>query len=262
MAEGRADLWYRAWFWFNMTWATLGFSMRTRGLDQVPAHGPVLLISNHQSYLDPILVGLAARRFLWYLARKSLFRHPVFAWMIRSVNGVAIDQEGVGIEGLRAVLQLLEQARGVVVFPEGHRTRTGAIQPLKPGIQLLLKRAQQVPVLPVGIAGAFGAWPPSQILPTFGPLFLPPGRGTIAVVIGPPLDNRHLAGLKREELLDYLFQAIRQVQAQAERLRRKESPSRQLPASLGPGGAQVNSQGREALDRADPPQIQAPEGRK
>jgi 1-acyl-sn-glycerol-3-phosphate acyltransferase len=219
MAEGRADLWYQGLFWLNMTWATLIFRLRTRGLQHVPAHGPVLLVSNHQSYLDPIMVGLAARRHLWYLARKSLFRNPVFAWMIRSVNAVAIDHHGLGIEGLRAVLQLLEAGRGVLVFPEGERTYTGAIQPLRPGIQLLLKRAQ-APLVPVGLAGAFDVWPRSQRWPGLTPLFLPAARGGIAVVIGAPLDPRYFAELPRERALAELRGELCKLQAEAEHLRR------------------------------------------
>ncbi|HZU34410.1 MAG TPA: lysophospholipid acyltransferase family protein, partial [Gemmataceae bacterium] len=85
--------------WYELAyvvcWAgfKLGFSLRTEGQQHVPLHGPALLVANHQSFLDPPLVGVAAQRQLCYLARKSLFRHRAFAWLIRSFNAVPIDQE-------------------------------------------------------------------------------------------------------------------------------------------------------------------------
>src|SRR5262245_36708030 len=150
---------------------TLGFGLRAHGSRHVPLRGPALLVANHQSFLDPILVGLASRRRLYYLARKTLFRNPVFGWLIRAFNAVPIDQEGVGKEGLKAILGLLGAGRAVVVFPEGSRTRDGQMDELKPGVQLLLKRAT-TPVLPVGIAGAYEAWPISRQYPLPAPLFL------------------------------------------------------------------------------------------
>lgn len=198
----------------------LGFSLRIRGSRHVPRTGPVLLIANHQSFLDPDLVGLAARRHLAYLARKTLFEHSAFAWLIRMLNAVPIDQEGVGIEGLRVTVQLLQAGQAVVVFPEGNRSEDGGMQPLQPGISLLIKRAQPT-IVPVGIAGAYHAWSRWRKLPLPSPLFLPATKRTIAVVVGKPLDSKPLTDLPRPKLLDRLFDEIHRVQQEAERLRRK-----------------------------------------
>src|SRR5205823_5147389 len=132
-----AYLCYEAAFWFSMTGMSLAFSLRTEGARHVPAKGPALLIANHQSYLDPVLVGLAARRHLCYLARKPLFNRPAFARLLRGLGGVPIDQEGLGIAGLRTTLGQLRLGRAVVVFPEGERTPEGTMLPLKPGVHLL-----------------------------------------------------------------------------------------------------------------------------
>ena len=93
------------------------------------------------------------------------------------------------------------------------------MQPLRPGVQLLIKRTE-APIVPVGIAGAYDAWPRTQLLPTPAPLFLP-ADGGIAVVAGAPLDAGPLAKLPRDRCLAELFEALRSVQQQAERLRRK-----------------------------------------
>jgi 1-acyl-sn-glycerol-3-phosphate acyltransferase len=212
--------WYEATYWAAMTGMCLGFSLRIEGRRHVPRTGPALLIANHQSYLDPVLVGLASRRRLVYLSRKSLFSHPLFARLIRSYNAVPIDQEGIGIEGLRRVTQQLHEGRAVIVYPEGERSPDGKIHALKPGIHLLLKRTP-VPVVPVGIAGAYDAWPRSRSWPVPAPLFLPAGKATLAVSVGRPLDARKFVDWPRERVLATLLDELQVHHARAERLRRK-----------------------------------------
>jgi 1-acyl-sn-glycerol-3-phosphate acyltransferase len=197
---------------------TLGWSLRCRGGINIPQAGPALLIANHQSFIDPMLVGLGTRRHLCYLARKTLFKPPWFAWLLRMLNAVPIDQEGVGKEGMRTILEQLRLGQAVVIFPEGHRTEDGKMNPLKPGIHLLLKRTQ-APIVPVGIAGAYEAWPVWRPYPVPAPLFLPGSRGTLGVSIGKPVDARRYAEMPREQALAELFQLIRAEQRQAEKLR-------------------------------------------
>ena len=199
---------------------TLGFSLRVQGQRNMLPEGPALVIANHQSFLDPLIIGLAAQRPLVYLARKTLFQNPYFAALIRSLNAVPIDQEGVGKEGIRVILEQLSLGKAVVVFPEGERTLDGAMLPFKPGILLLIKRTK-APIIPVGIAGAFDAWPRQRAYPIPAPLCLPAGRGTISVALGKPLDAHHFAELPREEALRELFDKIHVEQLRAEKLRRR-----------------------------------------
>ena len=214
----------RLWYGTNKCWVmaafSLGFSTRFEGGCNVPRQGPALLIANHQSFLDPPCVGLASPRQLCYLARKTLFKHGPFGWYLRSVNCVPVDQEGVAKEGLKTIIDLLNRGKAVLVFPEGERTLTGEIGPLKPGIQLLLRKTQ-APVVPVGIAGAFDAFPRTRLLPRLAPLFLPGCRGTVAVVVGEPLDGARYAALPREKCLAELHDAIQAMKDRAEHLRRK-----------------------------------------
>ena len=216
----RFRVWHELFYCAYHAAFTLGFSLRLGGQRNMPPTGPALLVANHQSFVDPILVGLAARRPLVYLARKTLFKNPVFAFIIRSMNAVPIDQDGVGKEGIRTVLDQLQLGKPVVIFPEGSRTPDGPMYPLKPGILLLIKR-MQVPIVPVGIAGAYDAWPIWRSYPIPAPLCWPTRPSTIAVTIGKPLDPRRYAELPREQALAELFDKIHAEHDRADRLRRR-----------------------------------------
>jgi 1-acyl-sn-glycerol-3-phosphate acyltransferase len=219
MAQWFSYLWWYIVYWASAAFFIFGFRLRVAGGRHIPRQGPALLIANHQSFFDPVLVGLAAPRPLRYLARKTLFRHPKFTALIRSLGAVPIDQEGLGKEGLQTILEQLKAGQAVLVFPEGHRTADGKMLPLMAGVQLLIRRAR-VPVVPVGIAGAFDAWPRRSRLPGPTPLFLPTSRGGIAVAVGRPLEAAALAELPRDRLLRELAAELQRVHEQAERLRR------------------------------------------
>jgi 1-acyl-sn-glycerol-3-phosphate acyltransferase len=186
----------------------------------MPLTGPALLIANHQSYLDPILVGLASPRHLSFLARKTLFRHRLFGRLITALDAVPIDQDGVGKEGLQTILRQLQEGRAVLVFPEGSRTEDGRLDKLAPGIHLLIKRVQ-APIVPIGIAGAFEAWPRTRLLPMPAPLFMPACNGALAVSVGRPVDGGRYAKMPREEVLKELFDRMQREFDAAEKLRRK-----------------------------------------
>lgn len=213
------SLWYDAIYVMSMAGFCLGFSLRMTGRTNMPPRGPVLVIANHQSFLDPVAIGLATRRRLVPLARKTLFRNRLFSALIRSLNAVPIDQEGIGKEGIRAIAAQLGLGRAVLVFPEGSRTPDGTLQPFRPGIHLLLKRAP-APIVPVGIAGAYEAWPMWRPYPIPAPLFLPAAPGTIGVAIGRPLDPEHYAELPRDEAMQALSDEVKKVQLRAEHIRR------------------------------------------
>src|ERR1051325_1896935 len=188
---------------------TLGSSLRVQGKANMPRTGPALVVANHESYLDPLLIGLAADRPLVYLARRTLFRNRCFAAMIRFLNAVPIDQEGLGLGGIRTILTQIKLGRAVAMFPEGSRTPNGSMLPLMPGVHLLMRRTR-APIVPVGIAGAYDAWPIWRKYPLPAPLFWPGVKRTIAVSLGKPVEYTRFAGLPREQALRELFDIIHQ----------------------------------------------------
>jgi 1-acyl-sn-glycerol-3-phosphate acyltransferase len=234
MTGWRAAAYYDVNFWLCMAGMTTWFSLRTQGHEHVPPDGPVLLISNHQSFLDPVLVGLAARRRLTFLARRTLFDHWFFRLIAGGLNPVPVNQEGFAREGLKTVMEQLEKGRAVGIFPEGERTADGKMHPFRPGMLLLIKRID-MPIVPVGIAGAYEAWPRSRSYPIPAPLFLPARKGAIGVSIGRPINSRCFDDKPREQILGELLEATRSVQQRAERLRRKVSSS----LNAQPGGSQI-----------------------
>jgi 1-acyl-sn-glycerol-3-phosphate acyltransferase len=221
MRKWLSYLWHEWWFWIAFAAMTLGFSFRMEGRRRIPRRGPLLIIANHQSFFDPIVLSLASPRRLLFLARKTLFEPPWFGWLLHSLGGVPMDQEGVAKEGLKSILHHLQAGEAVVVFPEGTRTADGELSPLKPGVQLLIKRTQPL-IVPMGIAGAFDAMPYWRKIPTLSPLFLPAGKSTIAVWVGQPLDSHRFVDMPREQLVVELTTMLRIVKEQAERLRRKK----------------------------------------
>ena len=212
-------LFYDFVYWSSFAFFGFGFSYRRRGWANIPTRGPLLVVSNHQSMFDPVLIGLASRRYLSFLARKNLFEQPVLAPAIRKLNAIPIDR-GFGKDGIQAVLEALGQGQAVLVFPEGERTSMGEMQPLKPGISLLIKRVS-CPIVPVGIAGAFAAWNRHAKLPSPSPLFLQPGPSTIAVSVGPAIDSSRYKGMDREAILEDLYREIAVQFEEAKKLRRK-----------------------------------------
>jgi 1-acyl-sn-glycerol-3-phosphate acyltransferase len=107
-----------------------------------------------------------------------------------------------------------------VIFPEGNRTEDGAMQDLKPGISLVLKKAP-VPVLPLALAGAYEGWPRWRKLPRLAPLFLPPEPGCLGVVFGPVIPAEKLLAMEGPQMLAFLHAEIARLKTDAEKLRRK-----------------------------------------
>jgi 1-acyl-sn-glycerol-3-phosphate acyltransferase len=206
--------------WSSAIIFSVFFGLRVVGVHRLPKRGGVLLVANHKSFLDPVCIGCGRPRHFHYLARKTLFADRLFGWLLRRLNCVPIDQEGIGIEGIRNIIARLEAGHPVLVFPEGERTHDGKMQPLKAGIALLFKRVK-VPIMPVGIAGTYDAWPRWRKYPIPSPIFLPPNGRAIAVAYGRLRDAADLLRLPRDEMLALLTNDIAALIEQAEAIRRK-----------------------------------------
>jgi len=155
--------------------------------DETVMRRGLLIVSNHQSFLDPVLVGSALPAPASYLARRDLFRIPVLGQVIYALNSYPVTRGAVDSAALRNILRLLRSGETVLMFPEGTRSYDGALGLFKPGAAAIAIRCG-VPVLPACVEGAYECWPRTQKLPR-------PGR--VAVAYGKPL---HPGAQSAEEL--------------------------------------------------------------
>lgn len=147
---------FLGWTFFRLVYSTY-FRWRVYNPERVPKKGPVILASNHASFLDPPLVGSGLKRDINYLARESLFRFPGIGALLRSWNAVPVDRDGGGAKGLKMILDRLHDGAGIILFPEGTRTRDGKLQPARSGIGLTVIKSD-APVVPVRVFGTFEAY--------------------------------------------------------------------------------------------------------
>src|SRR5207249_9248838 len=109
------------------------FRLEAIGTENVPAHGPVLLVANHSSVLDPPLIGGASDRQLTYLAKAELFKIPLFGALIHGLNARPVRREGADPGALRTAKRVLEEGRALLVFPEGPRGEEGVTRAARRG---------------------------------------------------------------------------------------------------------------------------------
>jgi 1-acyl-sn-glycerol-3-phosphate acyltransferase len=163
MQSPLSRLWYKFFRMILQIIAVLMFQVRHSGKKNIPAEGGVLVVSNHQSHLDPPLVGMGIVRHMNYLARLSLFKFGPFGNLIKSLNAIPIDRDGIGLSGIKESLKRLKRGEMVLIFPEGTRSPDGEIKPFRPGFTSLATRSHAA-ILPVAIDGAFKCWPKNQKL--------------------------------------------------------------------------------------------------
>lgn len=164
------------------------FRVEARGMHHVPAQGPLLIVANHSSVLDPALVGGAAPRPLTFLAKAELFKVPGFGGLLRRLNAQPLRREGADPSALRTAQRVLQDGGAVLVFPEGTRGEEGVLREAKPGAALLAMQTG-VPVVPVYIRGSGRAWPRGRRLPR-------PAK--VVVIFGAPMTFARAAGADRK----------------------------------------------------------------
>jgi 1-acyl-sn-glycerol-3-phosphate acyltransferase len=134
------------------------------GTEHVPRTGPLLVVANHASNLDPLALAYGIRRPLHFLAARGLFRIPPVAYVLRQWGALPVAPGGLDIAAVRTCVTILRTGGALAIFPEGTRSRDGRLQPFQsgPARMAILARA---PVLPAGILGTFEALPPGALFP-------------------------------------------------------------------------------------------------
>lgn len=178
---------------------------RAFGREHVPRKSGVLIVSNHQSYMDPLLIGVGLARQVHFMARSSLFyKSTPFRWLILSLNAFPLKDEGRDPGAIKEAIRRIKGGNIVLIFPEGTRTYDGSIGEIHPGIEVIAHRTG-LPVVPAVIQGAFEAWPRSKklfrlwpIKVAFGlPIYYNGSRGGLAQEV--KLRMLELQGLLRRK---------------------------------------------------------------
>ena len=167
---------------------TLMFNLKVYGRDNIPVTGGVLILSNHQSYLDPVLLAVQFYRPLSFLARSTLFKGPLGV-LIRWLHAFPVNQEGFAKAALEETIKRLNEGHLLNVYPEGSRTIDGEIMPLQRGVALVIRKAK-VPVVVAAIHGSHEAWPRGK-----RKIFR---AHPISIIYGKPL---HLHEMKSEQIM-------------------------------------------------------------
>lgn len=172
-------------------WPIFG-RLDVEGIEHVPGEGPFLLIANHQSYLDPILIQAIVPRTMYTMAKSTEFSTPVIGRLLERLKSFPVRRFEIDSQAVRTVLRHLAAGRGVGIYVEGERTWDGRLQPPRLGtIRVILKAG--VPVVPCGISGAYEVWPRWSRL----------RRGIVRVRFGEPLRFPQLdSRAEREAALD------------------------------------------------------------
>ena len=151
-----------------------GYRYRTRGFEHLPAEGPAIVVSNHVSFIDFLIVGNAMPRTPRFVMHHFHWRYPALRWFFKACRVIPIAPRKEAPEILDAALEAIDQAledgEVVLLFPEGNLTPDGELQTMRPGIERIVAR-RPVPVVPVAVRGLWGSFfsrfggPPMRKLP-------------------------------------------------------------------------------------------------
>jgi 1-acyl-sn-glycerol-3-phosphate acyltransferase len=185
---------------------TVLFDLKVYGRQNVPRRGGVLIVSNHQGYLDAVVLAVRLDRPLNYLAKSELFESRWFSWLLRMLNAFPVRLGHRDVAAVRETIRRLQEGHVLNFYPEGTRTPDGQIKHLEKGVALIVRRAA-VPVVPAVIVGSFEAWPAHR------KMFRP---WPVRVQFGPPMD---LAELGEKEIVARIDRTLR---AMFQELRERE----------------------------------------
>jgi len=185
-------------------WCYGPLRMQVLGLDNVPLSGPLIVACNHISYVDPVALGVALPRRVWYMAKVELFRIPVLGPTIAALGAYPVDRGKGDVAAIRGSLRVLKEGKAIGIFPEGTRNLQGDAT-VHTGVALLASLSG-APVLPAFVRGGDRA----KVL------------GKLSVAFGEPmrLAGGHSGKASREELANWTTAVMARIRALGENLER------------------------------------------
>lgn len=179
--------------------AWLLFRPKVVGIEKIPKRGGVLVVSNHPTYLDPILLAIYAPRPFSFVAKRQLFQMPFIRSFLWLTDCIPVEQDAPDRRALRLSIQKLKAGDALVIFPEGTRSDHGKLRPFQLGPAMIAAEAK-VPIVPCGLAGFYNAWKMEAPLPRPAP---------VAIVFGEPFVPELNLNAARRELLIQIAERMR-----------------------------------------------------
>lgn len=197
------NIWYRCGYTMFKAMGIVCFRYKVHHRERIIEDGGAILAMNHQSYLDPPLAGIACRKEVFFLARRSLLEWPIMGAIFPRWNVIPVNLERTDMSALKTIIRLVREGHRTIVFPEGTRTPDGSLQPAQPGLGLIVARTL-APVVPMRIFGAFEAFPRGAKFPRFR---------QVQIVVGYPLhftedDVQSLGKQAYQVISDRVMEAI------------------------------------------------------
>ncbi len=163
------------------------------------APGGAIIAANHASFFDPPIAAISSPQEVHFLARETLFKIPIFGSIIRALNSHPVRGDAGDIAVFKTLTSLLKEGKKVILFPEGTRESSDALEEIKPGLSLLITRANAF-VQPLYIHGTFQIWNRFRKFPKFS--------GRTASVFGSPIRYESFAHLEKRAAQEALSQAV------------------------------------------------------
>jgi 1-acyl-sn-glycerol-3-phosphate acyltransferase len=183
--------------------------LELHGVENVPTSGPVILAANHLSNADPVIIAAVLPRATVFMAKRELLRLPGMMWVVREFGSFTVRRGTADREAIRRALQALVEGRALGLFPEGTRSRSGALGEPYAGVGMLALRTG-APVVPIGISGT------DQVSP-FKILWR---RPRIVVRVGEPIPTPRVSGALRgaaHEYTERVMEAIAELLPEQQR---------------------------------------------
>lgn len=177
------------------------FRLKIYGVEHF-RRGAAIIVSNHTSFYDPPVLSISCPEEVHFLARASLFDVPLLGRLIRVLNSHPIEKGASDVQTFRLMIQLLEEGKKLIVFPEGVRSTDGEMKPLERGFAFLVQKSK-CRIVPAYIQGAFEAWPRKKRLPKI--------FGKMSVVFGSPIEWEEFEGLDKKSAQEAIIRRTEQA---------------------------------------------------